>query len=610
MSIFSKDCPQCGETNAAYAVSCRCGFAFNSADEDSEGEADAKLSLQEEKLYQEYLAARAQQAATAAYDAARLAAAQPGNNLKVKEAEQANATAEGAKAELAAHQAKLGVIGSGLGAPMAAQASEAAQAGDDKQTPTQTTKVDHAPVNSKHTTVPTPTAPATPTPPTTRTAAGRESATAQSDKLAAALSSTPIQNNGPSIKPTTPAASVQRAAKPVGAALASIAKAADPDKPKPATASARAQATDSSATPTAPKLSAPPSKVEAGGSPTSGAQAADNDASSEPTDTADRSLGSQELGADVKAAAARAKKLEEMLRAAQAKRTAKSRAAAAKGAEQQAAATQVTATARTATAAERTTNPVATATNSTSPTLPAIPKEPRPEQAIAENPKQAVKDVDANQGGPATELMDFFPPPEPVDTIEATAEAESTNDDTALPPDTASPSVDEAMPVERADHSVTADDATNASAAAASTSPAASTTTDTHEELMAALRALESCGPGASINEAAEADASTDAPKGANETRQESTAALDTLAAALDQEKPATSPAATSDTSDKQNMKDCPNCTAWIPRDAQQCGCGFAFPAAEEKMPSLSLSDSDVAALGNSTQSSGITRLN
>ena len=109
MSIFGKDCPRCGETNAAYAVSCRCGFAFNSVDHVEEEESDISITIQEEELYLEYLTARAQQAAETAKHAVGAAGEQPANKVAASQAQQAQAAAEQAKAELDQQRARMKV---------------------------------------------------------------------------------------------------------------------------------------------------------------------------------------------------------------------------------------------------------------------------------------------------------------------------------------------------------------------------------------------------------------------------------------------------------------------------------------------------------------------
>jgi hypothetical protein len=57
------------------------------------------------------------------------------------------------------------------------------------------------------------------------------------------------------------------------------------------------------------------------------------------------------------------------------------------------------------------------------------------------------------------------------------------------------------------------------------------------------------------------------------------------------------------------NQKDCPNCTALLPMETKRCRCGFSFPDIEERMPGLSLSDSDFAALDGDAPTNGITHL-
>ena len=105
--MFSKDCPQCGKDNAAYAVRCPCGYLFGAMDNSVDADDDHAQTVQEEKLYEEYLKARTEQAAGTAREAARIAATQPGNRAKVKQAEQAKLAAAKVKAELAAQRGKL-----------------------------------------------------------------------------------------------------------------------------------------------------------------------------------------------------------------------------------------------------------------------------------------------------------------------------------------------------------------------------------------------------------------------------------------------------------------------------------------------------------------------
>ena len=108
--MFSKDCPQCGKDNAAYAVRCACGYLFGAMDDSVETDDGHAQTVQEEKLYEEYLKARAEQAASSAREAARIAATQPGNRVRVEQAAQAKLAAAKVEAELAAQRAKLDAV--------------------------------------------------------------------------------------------------------------------------------------------------------------------------------------------------------------------------------------------------------------------------------------------------------------------------------------------------------------------------------------------------------------------------------------------------------------------------------------------------------------------
>jgi hypothetical protein len=57
------------------------------------------------------------------------------------------------------------------------------------------------------------------------------------------------------------------------------------------------------------------------------------------------------------------------------------------------------------------------------------------------------------------------------------------------------------------------------------------------------------------------------------------------------------------------DQKDCPNCTALLPLKEMRCRCGYTFPTVDETMPALSLSDSDLAAMGDESPRNRITHL-
>jgi hypothetical protein len=93
LGIFDKACPQCTADNAAGAVRCACGFIFDKADANDLGPSPQEAA-EEERLFQEYLAARVAQAIEQV------------NKCGAIEVLRAQAAAEKAKVELAAQQAR------------------------------------------------------------------------------------------------------------------------------------------------------------------------------------------------------------------------------------------------------------------------------------------------------------------------------------------------------------------------------------------------------------------------------------------------------------------------------------------------------------------------
>ncbi len=103
MGIFDKACPQCTADSAAGAIRCACGFIFDTAD--ANGSAPSpKETAEEEKLFEEYLAARVAQAIEQATVATHAADVEPENERRAIEAIRAQETVEKAKRELAAQQ--------------------------------------------------------------------------------------------------------------------------------------------------------------------------------------------------------------------------------------------------------------------------------------------------------------------------------------------------------------------------------------------------------------------------------------------------------------------------------------------------------------------------
>ena len=101
MSIFSKECPHCAATRPADASRCGCGYVFDPYLLD-DAQRTLGLAAEEEKLYEEYLAAK-------------LAAIDPENEPTAIDDARAQRGAQAANAELAAQRAR------------AAQAAEAAK---------------------------------------------------------------------------------------------------------------------------------------------------------------------------------------------------------------------------------------------------------------------------------------------------------------------------------------------------------------------------------------------------------------------------------------------------------------------------------------------------
>lgn len=105
LGIFDKACPQCMANNVSGAARCTCGYVFDTAD-GGNAEPTAELIAYEEKLFEEYLAARVAQATEAARITAHAAKLEPDNERKAVEAHRARAAAETAKAKLAAQKAR------------------------------------------------------------------------------------------------------------------------------------------------------------------------------------------------------------------------------------------------------------------------------------------------------------------------------------------------------------------------------------------------------------------------------------------------------------------------------------------------------------------------
>lgn len=104
VGIHHKDCPRCATTVATYISRCECGFSFD-GHEDTDPAARLEALIEEERLYEEYLAARAKQAIAAAADAEAAMFEESDFYYKSTDAEKAIATRDAVLAEL--NQQKL-----------------------------------------------------------------------------------------------------------------------------------------------------------------------------------------------------------------------------------------------------------------------------------------------------------------------------------------------------------------------------------------------------------------------------------------------------------------------------------------------------------------------
>lgn len=654
MSIFGKDCPRCGETNAAYAVSCRCGFAFNSVEHAEEEQSDISVTIQEEELYLEYLTARAQQAADTAKRAASAAAAQPANRAAASQSQQAQRAAEQAKADLEQQRACMKTAMNALAddrpaeseQPTARPEQPASAPPAPSQSPALSATSASASAPAKAVTTPPVGERKQPTPVVPKPAAPPSVAVERKEPASAT-----VKSSAPAVKhsePTPPGASKtpqdlnKYVPGPDNACATTTSDNAGQvtghpvhKQTKMPTAHAGTQPetkVQASALSTANKVVAPTAKTNAaqavptkpqhvpadkqppGGSAstTTGSAPPGNDAGAEPqVPRAADLLGKPATQGDAvttkaTAAAARAKQLAEALKAAQAERAARMKTSTAtpnpahneddKAGQEK----PVTSAASTAKA-----NPA--------PAPVQTPKAAEVNSAPGVTVGKRVNGQQQKPNGPAVDINAIhIPGTEPRNnkpaSDEAVPERASNAPATAAKQSDAAtrPSSDNPMPKVKGAPRPRAD---SKAAAAAPPKPAPGVTVtaapgaNPQEELEAALKALSGgaapAPPASKVSKApADAgDAGTASPEIGN-----SPAPAVTSTPAPD-ELPSLEPVPPA------NQKDCPNCTAWLPMDAKRCRCGFRFPEVEETMPGLSLSDSDFAALDGDTSSAGITHL-
>lgn len=99
MSIFQKDCPRCAAPNSVHAPRCHCGYYFETTEATGK-QAATEVALQEETLYQDYLAARVVQAEAAVEVARSNAEVDPTNTYKAAQLLVAEQALNAARAEL------------------------------------------------------------------------------------------------------------------------------------------------------------------------------------------------------------------------------------------------------------------------------------------------------------------------------------------------------------------------------------------------------------------------------------------------------------------------------------------------------------------------------
>lgn len=109
-NIFLKVCAECARLNTVTAASCTCGYVFEL--QEAPPRVSAQDTAREERLYEEYLAARAQQAVEGARVAKHLAELFPQDRQKVMAAAELELAAQTAEAELAAQRARVAEIDS------------------------------------------------------------------------------------------------------------------------------------------------------------------------------------------------------------------------------------------------------------------------------------------------------------------------------------------------------------------------------------------------------------------------------------------------------------------------------------------------------------------
>lgn len=534
LSAFGKDCPQCGQNNAAYAVTCRCGYSFSGTVADENDSADTP-TVEEEQLYLEYLGARAQQAAVEARNAQAAAAAHPHSRDKANAAKVAQSTAERLRAEFEAQKASFACARRGIEAaaapwPAASAASHKAAARqiipESKPAPSQGLPPARpiAPAESRAARA-VPAAPAMPAaapkaaPSAPAPALQLPSAHAEAVKMGEpplATSAKPADGKTsqlavPGAAPVSIAASVQPGAPP--AALAGPAMAATPEK--------RAD----------PGTAATPAKTP----------------SPVPASAEVPGVDAEQVAVGRTAAAAQVRLLEATLQRLRAAKSAPPPAQKQHSAPKPADAGVA--------------SPKGDAANASG--EPAVSR-PTPAPGTS-TPGRTLDTPLVRPTAPAS-----APRVEPTPKLNGAAAATKVNGtvNVSLAPAVASPPI-------------TVSGATRATAAGVSRAAPAASPPKTASTSPSSAPAVQAGATGVARPSPALASPGPAAP--------ESLGARPIYAGA------------------DPTKKECPNCTAVLSASTERCRCGFKFAKVEESIPSLSLSDSDVADLTGNSDASGIS---
>ena len=546
--MFSKDCPQCGKDNAAYAVRCACGYLFGAMEDSVETDDGHAQTVQEEKLYEEYLKARAEQAASSARETARIAATQPGNRVRVEQAAQAKLAAAKVEAELAAQRAKLDAVTpnppkTGVEAP--AQETAARPKSASPMPAPATTGDARLKLEPRATAENYMPAPARPDPaavaksnaaaPTRHpVAAAKAAAAVQAQKLAQALRSAQAKKAAAKVKSPQP----QRAG-----ADSTREEAPSPDKPNLAALAA------------SPKT---PQTARA----------------NETTGVTDSTSKSHEAGTS--------------LPRDHRPRVDPLRASASEACPADMARSQGLARALAVKPQDTNPQPARTATQATEPNI--VKETPVP--LASGNTADRTRPAQPQQTAPVTRAD--------AGTAGLMAEQPRTPQATAVRAG--------GVATRRADKARATSDATPRNGAVhaphpeSAQTPASAPANHAQHELQAALETLTARAPTAAPDESPQGVAT---PDGASTPEPHVPDAAPVNMPDSAGPTVATPP----EIPQQADVKDCPNCTALLPIDAERCRCGFAFVRVDERMPSLSLSDSDVAALDGPMPSARITPL-